>query len=79
MRIEYAHGPRLMAWVMTPLPLPTIHSRSMRDGKDKAAAAAQTYESGAHRTAFSQALRIQHVEASAEIAGIEAVRIDSCG
>ncbi len=42
----------------------------------KIAAAAWIYAGGAHHTSFSQALRIQHLEDFAEIAGIELVRID---
>jgi L-arabinose isomerase len=43
----------------------------------KVAAAAWIYAGGAHHTAFSQALRIEHVEDFAEIAGVELVCIDN--
>ena len=42
----------------------------------KVAAAAWIYAGGAHHTSFSQALRMEHLEDFAEIAGIELVRID---
>ena len=42
----------------------------------KVAAAAWIYAGGAHHTGFSQALRMEHLEDFAEIAGIEFVRID---
>jgi L-arabinose isomerase len=43
----------------------------------RVAAAAWIYAGGAHHTGFSQALRMEHLEDFAEIAGIELVRIDA--
>ena len=43
----------------------------------KTAAAAWIYAGGAHHTAFSQSLRMEHLADFAEIAGIELVRIDA--
>lgn len=43
----------------------------------KVAAAAWIYAGGAHHTGFSQALRIEHLEDFAELAGIEMIRIDA--
>jgi L-arabinose isomerase len=43
----------------------------------KVAAAAWIYAGGAHHTGFSQALRTEHLEDFAELAGIEIIRIDS--
>ena len=42
----------------------------------KVAAAAWIYAGGAHHTGFSQALRVEHLEDFAEIAGVELVVID---
>jgi L-arabinose isomerase len=42
----------------------------------KLAAAAWIYAGGAHHTAFSQALRLEHLDDYAEMAGIECLRID---
>ena len=42
----------------------------------KVAAAAWIYAGGAHHTGFSQALRSEHLQSFAEMAGIELVRID---
>ena len=43
----------------------------------KVAAAAWIYAGGAHHTGFSQALRVEHLEDFAEIAGVELVVIDA--
>ena len=43
----------------------------------KMAAAAWIYAGGAHHTGFSQALTARHLEAFAEMAGIECVQIDA--
>ena len=43
----------------------------------KVAAAAWIYAGGAHHTGFSQALRTEHLEDFAEIAGVECIVIDS--
>jgi L-arabinose isomerase len=42
----------------------------------RTAAAAWIYAGGAHHTGFSQALRMEHLEDFAEIAGVEMIRID---
>jgi L-arabinose isomerase len=42
----------------------------------RVAAAAWIYAGGAHHTGFSRALRMEHLENFAEIAGIELIRID---
>jgi L-arabinose isomerase len=42
----------------------------------KVAAAAWIYAGGAHHTGYSQALRMEHLEDFAEMAGIEVMRID---
>jgi L-arabinose isomerase len=42
----------------------------------KVAAAAWIYAGGAHHTSYSQALKMEHLEDFAEIAGVELIRID---
>jgi L-arabinose isomerase len=43
----------------------------------RVSAAAWIYGGGAHHTGFSQALKVEHLEDFAEIAGVEMVRIDA--
>lgn len=60
-----------------PLPkLPVARTLWIPQPSLKVAAAAWIYAGGAHHTAFSQPLQMQHLEDFAEIAGIEFVRID---
>jgi L-arabinose isomerase len=60
-----------------PLPqLPTARAVWVPRPGLKVAAAAWIYAGGAHHTAFSQALRGEHLDDYAEMAGIECLRID---
>jgi L-arabinose isomerase len=60
-----------------PLPkLPVARAVWLPKPSLKVAAAAWIYAGGAHHTGFSQALRLEHLEDFAEIAGVELIVID---
>lgn len=60
-----------------PLPkLPVARTLWIPQPSLKVAAAAWIYAGGAHHTSYSRALRMDHLQDLAEIAGIEFVRID---
>jgi L-arabinose isomerase len=60
-----------------PLPsLPVARAVWIPKPSLKVAAAAWIYAGGAHHTGFSQALRLEHLEDFAEIAGVELIVID---
>ena len=61
-----------------PLPkLPVARAVWVPRPSVKVAATAWIYAGGAHHTGMSQALRMEHIEDFAEIAGVELIRIDN--